>query len=90
MTKLKRLAVSFTLMCVLAAAAFADCEPPLPGQIPSGPCVCAPGETSGPPCAAQTMNDAPEVPGETLAPPALPVVNVTDLTETVMWALSLF
>jgi hypothetical protein len=30
------------------------------------------------------------VPGETLAPPALPVVEVTDITEAVMWALSLF
>ena len=32
----------------------------------------------------------PAVPGQTCTPPALPVVDVTDIAETVLWALSLF
>ena len=42
MNHLKRLALSLTLICALTAAAFA-------GETGSQP--CAPGETSGPPCA---------------------------------------
>jgi len=90
MNKLKKLAVSFTLTCVLAVTAFADCAPAVPGQIPTSPCVCAPGETAAPPCAAQSTNDDSPVLGETSGPPALPVADVTDITEAVMWALSLF
>ena len=88
MNKLKKLAVSFTLTCVLAGTAFADCA--VPGETSTPPCACAPGETSGPPCAAQSPNDDSTDLGETLAPPAQPAVDVTDITETVMWALSLF
>ena len=56
MKKLKRLALSLTLMSVLAAAAFA-------GETNAPP--CAPGETQSPPCAAQSVNDDSAVPGET-------------------------
>jgi hypothetical protein len=81
MNKLKKLAVSFTLMSVLAVTTFA-------GETPTPPCV--PGETHTPPCPAQSVNDDLAVPGETSGPPAQPVVDVTDITEAVMWALSLF
>ncbi|MFY9619390.1 MAG: hypothetical protein WAM70_18040 [Pyrinomonadaceae bacterium] len=81
MNKLKGLAVSFALMSVLAVTTFA-------GETPTPP--CAPGETSGPPCAAQPMNDDAPVLGETAAPPALPVVYVTDIAETMLWSLLLF
>ena len=81
MKYLRKLPLSLTLICVLAAAAFA-------GETGSPP--CAPGETGSPPCPAQSVSDDSTDPGETLAPPVLPVVNVTDLTEAVMWALSLF
>lgn len=81
MNHLKRLGLIFTLMSVLAVAAFA-------GETPSPPCV--PGETNTPPCAAQSVNDDPVIPGETAAPPALPAVDITDITGAVMWALSLF
>ena len=81
MNKLKRLALCLTLICALAAAAFA-------GETNAPP--CAPGETHGPPCTPQSVNDEPVVPGQTNTPPAQPMVDVTDITEAVMWALSLF
>ena len=82
MNHLKRLGLTFTLISVLAVTTFA-------GETGTPPCA-DPGQTSSPPCAAQSVNDAPVVPGETLAPPALPAVDVTDITEAVLWALSLF
>lgn len=82
MKYVKALPLAFTLIFVLATAAFAGetgCPPtPLPG------------ETQGPPCVAQSLNDDSAGPGETLTPPAQPVVDVTDITEAVLWALSLF
>ena len=80
MKHLKRLALSLTLMSALSVAAFAE---------PASP-PCAPGETSTPPCPAQSVNDEPVDPGQPDTPLAQPVVNVNDLTEAVMWALSLF
>ena len=80
MKHLKRLALSFILMSALSIAALA-------GETESPP--CAPGELQSPPCPGQS-NDASSLPGELLTPPAAPVVDVTDLTEAVMWALSLF
>lgn len=80
MKHLKRLALSLTLMSALSVAAFAE---------PASP-PCAPGETSTPPCPAQSVNDEPLVPGQTSTPPALPVVSVTDMAETMLWALLLF
>lgn len=81
MKYLRKLSLSLTLICILAAAVFAD-ETNMP--------PCAPGETAAPPCAAQSPNDGPAVPGETLAPPAAPVVDITDIAETVLWSLLLF
>ena len=80
MNHLKRLSLTFILVFVLSVTAFA--EPLTP--------PCAPGQTESPPCAAQSVNDASVVPGETLPPPALPAVDITDITEAVMWALWLF
>jgi len=82
MNHLKRLVLTFTLMSVLAVAAFA-------GETESPPCA-DPGQTNSPPCAAQSVNENPVVPGQTNTPPAVPVFNVSDIAETVMWALSLF
>lgn len=81
MKHLRRLALSFALMSALSVAGFA-------GETPSPP--CAPGETATPPCVAQSINDASAVPGETHSPPALPVVDMTDISEAVFWALLLF
>jgi hypothetical protein len=81
MNKLGRLGLSFTLVAVLATAVFA-------GETPSPPCV--PGETLAPPCSSQPLTDDSADPGETSGPPALPTVDVTDITEVVLWALSLF
>jgi hypothetical protein len=62
MKNLKMLGISLTLVCVLAAAAFA-------GEVNSPP--CAPGEVNSPPCAvAQITPEDSVVPGETSAPPA--------------------
>lgn len=81
MKHVKTLALSLTLMSALSVAAVA-------GETESPP--CAPGETGTPPCAVQSVTEDPLVPGETSTPPALPTVAVTDITEAVMWALSLF
>lgn len=79
MKNLRKLGLSFTLIAVLSTAVFA-------GETLAPPCV--PGETLAPPCAAQSDDSA--VPGETHSPPAAPVVDVTDISEAVLWALSLF
>ncbi len=81
MNHLTRLGLTFTLMSVLAAAAFA-------GETESPPCT--PGQTNSPPCVAQSVNDNPVVPGQTEGPPTSEAVDVIDIAETVMWALSLF
>ena len=80
----KTLTLAFTLMFVLATAAFAGetSSPPLP--------PCPPGETQGPPCVAQSVNDESPVLGETTVPSALDAVDVTDIAETLLWALLLF
>ena len=81
MKSLRRLALSLTLMLVLSVAAFG-------GETNSPPCV--PGETASPPCPGQSVNDDSADPGETLTTPTMTAVDVTDITEAVMWALSLF
>ena len=81
MEKLKRLTLALTLVSVIAVSAFA-------GETETPPCV--PGETASPPCPCQSVNDDSADPGETLAPPTMTAVDVTDITEAVMWALSLF
>jgi hypothetical protein len=79
MTYLKRLALSFTLMSVLAIAAFA-------GETSTPP--CAPGQTDTPPC-SQALSGGSTDPGETNAPPANQV-DLTTIVEAVQLALSLF
>jgi hypothetical protein len=79
MEKLKRLALSFTLMSVVAVATLA-------GDTNSPPCT--PGETSGPPC-SQAVTDSSTDPGETNAPPSN-AVDLTTIAEAVQLALSLF
>lgn len=77
MTYLKRLALSFTLMSVLAMAAFAG-EPAPP---------CAPGQTEAPPCSQ--MTDGSTDPGETSAPPASSV-DIVSITEIALESLLLY
>ena len=81
MKNLKRLGLSFTLTAVLSTAVFA-------GETNSPPCV--PGETATPPCTVQPMTDDSADPGEIQSPPALRAGDVTDISEAVLWALSLF
>lgn len=81
MNHLKRLALSLTLICALTAAAFA-------GETNTPP--CAPGQTESPPCVGQSVNDDPVVPGQTESPPAVTAIDVTDIAETLLWALLLF
>ena len=81
MKHLKSLALSMSLMCVIAVSAVA-------GETQGPP--CAPGELSSPPCIAPSVTDDSVDPGETLAAPTSPVVDVTDITDAVLWALSLF
>ena len=77
MENLKRLALSFTLLSILAVAAFG-------GEIPSPP--CAPGETQGPAC---SQSDGSTDPGETSGPPAS-AVDLTTIVEALELALSLY
>ena len=82
MNMLQRLIVSFTLVSVLAVAAFA-------GETNAPP--CAPGETSNPPCssAPQTASDNSAVPGETHGPPSN-AVDVIGIAEIALRSLLLF
>ena len=71
MSKLKRLAVSFALTCVLAVAAVA-------GETDSPPApACAPGETDSPPCSAQSVTGGGTAPGEIPSPPATLIAKTT-------------
>ena len=75
MKNLKRLGVSFTLMCVLAVVAFG-------GETSAPPCAPPePGETSAPPCAAAPLSGDPLAPGETSAPPASNTGDAASITE---------
>jgi hypothetical protein len=82
MEKLKGLALSFTLMSVLAVAAFA-------GETPMPP--CAPGETEGPPCSsAPVTNNGSTEPGQTSSPPASDTIDVIAIAEAAFWALTIY
>ena len=84
MKNLKRLTLSFALVCALVTTTLAgetNC-PPLP------PCV--PGETQSPPCQAQSVDDESAALAETSTPSAEPVLDVTDIAETLLWSLLLF
>ena len=76
MKNIKRLGASFTLMCVLAMAAFA-------GETNSPPCAPPdPGEVNSPPCAgAQILPGDFLTPGDTSAPPALAAEDSLSVTE---------
>jgi hypothetical protein len=78
MTYLKLLALSFTLMSVLAINAFA-------GETSAPP--CAPGQTEAPPCSQMTEGSTD--PGETNGPPSN-AVDVVTIVDAVQLALSLF
>jgi hypothetical protein len=80
MNKLQRLFLSFTLMSVLAASAFA-------GETPSTP--CAPGETQTPPCSSQSVSDGSTVTGEVNSPPASDI-DVIGIAEIALGSLLLF
>jgi hypothetical protein len=79
---LKRLALSFTLMCALSGAALA-------GESPIGPCPS--GEPPTQPCTSQpeTNNDSIN-PGEAPTFPASVTADLIDLTESLLLALQLF
>jgi hypothetical protein len=72
MKNLKKLSVSFTLMSVLAVAAFA-------GETPTPPSAPNCGQTSTPPCAA-----APMTSGETHSPPASNAGDAPSVTEVAL------
>lgn len=87
MNKLKRLALSVIFMCVLAVATFAgETQPP----------TCEPGQTNSPPCSSHVNGDSTDpgqnliVPGQTSTPASDTAVDVTDIIDAALWALSLF
>ena len=79
MKNLKRLGVSFTLISVLAMAAFA-------GELQTPPCAPPePGETQAPPCAtAQMLPGDSLAPGETSSPPASNAGDASSVTEVAL------
>lgn len=81
MNQLKRLAVSLTLTCILAVSVFA-------GETNTPPCI--PGETNTPPCHSQPLSDESSILGEANIPPSAEVVDLLDIGEAVLWALTLF
>jgi hypothetical protein len=81
MKNLKRLALSLMLTAVLSTAVFA-------GETQTPP--CNPGETNSPPCVVQSVEDESGAPAETTSPMPLPLVDVTDITEALLWSLLLF
>jgi hypothetical protein len=75
----RKLLLTFSLISILAATAFA-------GETQSPP--CAPGETQSPPCtAAQLLTDEPTGPDQTSTAPS---ADTFDLTSTVEGALIAF
>ena len=58
MKTLKRLGAAIALTFVFAFGAFAECVPPLPGEMNAPPCI-----------GTQITPDDPSAPGETSTPP---------------------
>ena len=83
MQNLKRLGAAITLTFVFAFTAFADCEPPIPGQVNTPPC-------SG----AQMTPDDPVASAEPSASFTSSVPNVIEISvatlDVLLSALSLF
>jgi hypothetical protein len=80
MKNLKKLIATVLLTVSLSAAALADCEPPAPGQMPTGPCASSP---------ATTPDDS-VAPGEIPTPPASNALDLIDAAEVALWTLLLF
>jgi hypothetical protein len=80
MNHLKRLTVSLTLTFVLAVSVFA-------GETNTPPCT--PGETNTPPCTSQSSSDEAPILGETNTQPSSDVIDLVDIGEAVLWALTL-
>ena len=81
MKTLKRLGAAGALTFVFAFAAFADCVPPLPGEVSVPPCT-----------AAQITPDDPAAPGETSTPPnTVDVFTISEAAvDVLLGALSIF
>jgi hypothetical protein len=79
MKTLKRLGAATALTFVFAFGAFADCVPPLPGEM------------NAPPCAgAQITPDDPSAPGETTTPPNADVFTISEVAvDLLLGALSI-
>ncbi|HYX28235.1 MAG TPA: hypothetical protein VE863_06690 [Pyrinomonadaceae bacterium] len=58
MTNLKRLVAAAALLLVLGLTAFADCLPPIPGQVEAPPCAAAT-QMADDPIAPEIINGAP-------------------------------
>ena len=81
MKALKRLGAAIVLTFVLAFAAFADCQPPVPGEVNAPPCVGA--QTTAP--------DDPVVLAEPNASSISSVVEISVTTlDVLLSALSIF
>jgi hypothetical protein len=79
MKTLKRIFAAGAVTLFLAIAAFADCEPPVPGQ------------TQTPPCStAQPATDDSTVPGQLETPPASDSVDLVTVAEDAITTLLLF
>ena len=80
MKTLKRLGSAIALMFVLAFAAFADCQPPVPGEVNTPPCS-----------SAQITPDDPVGPTEPSASSTFSVIEISVTTlDVLLSALSLF
>jgi len=80
MKTLKRLGSAIALTCVLAFAALADCQPPIPGQVDTPPCS-----------SAQKTPDDPVVPTEPSASSISSVIEISVTTlDVLLSALSIF
>jgi hypothetical protein len=81
MKTLKNLGAAMALTFVFAFAAFADCVPPLPGEMNTPPCT-----------GTQITPDDPAPPGETSTPPNTEdVFSISQATvDVLLGALSIF
>ena len=80
MKTLKRLGSAIALMCVLAFAALADCQPPIPGQVDTPPCS-----------SAQITPDDPVAPTEPSASSTSSVIEISVTTlDVLLSVLSIF
>ena len=77
---LKRLGAAIALMLLLSFAAFADCQPPVPGEVNTPPCS-----------SAQITPDDPVAPTEPSTSSTSSVIEISVTTlDVLLSALSLF